>query len=102
MGAVFTMPLARFRDPAHSGDPAELLAGLPGRTIALAAGIGAPLAGPLEGEATILIGAERDGLPPELLAAASETCRIPIQAESLNAAMAATVALYELTRVPAA
>ena len=102
MGAVFTMPLARSRE----GDPAELLAGLPGRTIALAAGLGAPLCGPLEGEATILIGAEREGLPPELVAAASETCRIPIQAESLNAAMAATVALSELTRnttrVPAA
>ena len=40
------------------------------------------------------------------MAAAAETCQIPIQAESLNAAMAATVALYELTRnttrVPAA
>jgi len=96
MGAVFTMPLARARD----GDASQLLGGLPGRTIALAAGLGAPLAGPLEGEATILIGAEREGLPPELLAAATETCRIPIQAESLNAAMAATVALYELTRKP--
>jgi RNA methyltransferase, TrmH family len=99
MGAVFTMPLARISDSAHP-EPAELLAGLPGRAIALAAGSGAPLAGPLQGEATILIGAERDGLPPELLAAAAETCRIPIQAESLNAAMAATVALYELTRKP--
>ena len=102
MGAVFTMPMARVRDPG----PAELLAALPGRTIALAAGIGTPLAGPLQGEATILIGAERDGLPPELLTAAAETCQIPIGTESLNAAMAATVALYELTRnttrVPAA
>ena len=102
MGAVFTMPMARVRE----AEPERLLAGLPGRTIALAAGIGAPLAGPLEGEATILIGAEREGLPPELLAAAAETCQIPIGTESLNAAMAATVALYELTRnttrVPAA
>ncbi len=96
MGAVFTMPMARTR----ATEPAELLAALPGRTIALAAGTGTPLAGPLAGEATILIGAEREGLPPELLAAADETCRIPIQAESLNAAMAATVALYELTRKP--
>ena len=106
MGAVFTMPMARLPQPADPAEPGELLAGLPGRTIALAAGMGAPLAGPLEGEATILIGAEREGLPPQLLAAAGETCRIPIQAESLNAAMAATVALYELTRnttrVPAA
>lgn len=98
MGAVFTMPLARLRD----AEPTDLLAALPGRTIALAAGAGAALAGPLDGDATILIGAEREGLPPELLAAAAETCRIPIGTESLNAAMAATVALYELTRVPAA
>ena len=100
MGAVFTMPLARIREPSGPGAAAELLEGLPGRTIALAAGLGAPLAGPLEGEATILIGAEREGLPPELLAAAAETCQIPIGTESLNAAMAATVALYELTRKP--
>jgi len=98
MGAVFTMPMARVRED----DPAALLAALPGRTIALAAGGGTPLAGPLADEATILIGAERDGLPPELLAASDEQCRIPIGTESLNAAMAATVALYELTRVPAA
>jgi len=97
---------AILRSAQAFGAGSVVLEGLPGRTIALAAGLGAPLAGPLEGEATILIGAEREGLPPELLAAAAETCQIPIQAESLNAAMAATVALYELTRnttrVPAA
>lgn len=98
MGAVFAVPVARV---THA-DPRALLDGLPGRTIALAARAGTPLAGPLAGEATILVGAERDGLPQELLAAADETRHIPIAAESLNAAMAATVALYELSRVPAA
>ena len=47
---------------------------------------------------TLLIGAERDGLPRELLDACERRARIPIAAESLNAAMAATVALYEVTR----
>ncbi len=88
MGAVFAVPLAR----------ATRLDELPGRTIALAAHRGTPLRGPLDGEATLLVGAERDGLPEELIASADETCRIPIAAESLNAAMAATVALYELSR----
>ena len=98
MGAVFQVPVAR----AAKGDAGTICAGLPGRTIALAAGAGAPLAGPLDGEVTILIGGERVGLPPDLLEAADETCHIPIACDSLNAAMAATVALYEISRVRAA
>ena len=50
----------------------------------------------------ILVGAERDGLPPEVLAACDEVAHIPIASESLNAAMAATVALYECNRRMAA
>ncbi len=92
MGAIFAMPVARTDD----------LDALPGRTIALAARAGAPLRGPLSGEATILVGAERSGLPLDLLERADEIANIPIESESLNAAMAATVALYELNRVPAA
>jgi RNA methyltransferase, TrmH family len=48
---------------------------------------------------TLLIGAERAGLPPELVAAADRVAHIPIQTHSLNAAMAATIALYEVTRM---
>jgi TrmH family RNA methyltransferase len=47
---------------------------------------------------TLLVGAEREGLPDELLRQVDRVARIPIASESLNAAMAATVALYELTR----
>jgi tRNA G18 (ribose-2'-O)-methylase SpoU len=47
----------------------------------------------------LLVGAERDGLPDSLVAKADHTAHIPIQTHSLNAAMAATVALYELTRM---
>ena len=50
---------------------------------------------------TLLIGAEREGLPDELVQAADETGRIPIEAHSLNAAMAASIALYEATRMAA-
>jgi TrmH family RNA methyltransferase len=50
---------------------------------------------------TLLIGAERAGLPREIVDGADLVAHIPIETESLNAAMAATVALYELTRMAA-
>ena len=89
MGAIFGVPVARVSDV---GD-------LPGRRVALAARSGRPLAQLEPGEITLVIGAEREGLPPEVLAACDETVHIPIASESLNAAMAATIALYEVTRV---
>ena len=49
-------------------------------------------------EATVMIGAERDGLPDEVVAQADRVAHIPIATDSLNAAMAATIALYELSR----
>ena len=93
MGAIFALPVARVDDPAD----------LPGVSIGLAARAGAQLTGPLEGPITILVGAERTGLPDDVLAACDAVAHIPIASESLNAAMAATVALYEVTRgrVPA-
>jgi TrmH family RNA methyltransferase len=88
MGAIFAMPVARVREIGE----------LPAPAIALAARSGDPVRGPLEG--TLVIGAERAGLPEAVLAACERTAHIPISgnAESLNAAMAATVGLYEMTR----
>ena len=60
---------------------------------------GEPLRGPLEG--TLVIGAERAGLPEEVVEACEVVAHIPIAGDSLNAAMAATIALYESTRVTA-
>ncbi|PZS14857.1 MAG: hypothetical protein DLM64_00885, partial [Solirubrobacterales bacterium] len=95
MGAVFAVPLAR----------APSLSALPGRKVAMVAGTGVPLSElspseptPRAQMVTVLIGAERDGLPAEIVAQADCQAHIPIQIHSLNAAMAATVALYELTR----
>ncbi len=88
MGAIFAVPLAR------AGSVSEL----PGTTIALDAHGGDPLAGPADGPVTILVGAERAGLPADIVGACDRVAQIPIHSESLNAAMAATVALYELTR----
>jgi RNA methyltransferase, TrmH family len=87
MGAVFGVPVAS----------AERAEGLPGRKVALVPERGAPLSevevGP---EVTLLIGAERDGLPEEVVRGADEVAHIPISTHSLNAAMAATIGLYEL------
>ena len=86
MGAVFSVPLARVAAVDE----------LPGETVALAAREGQPLRG--RAAVTVVVGAERTGLPAEVMAACDRTAHIPIASESLNAAMAATVALYELTR----
>jgi TrmH family RNA methyltransferase len=88
MGAIFEVPVAR----------ADGVDDLPGERIALVAGSGSPLAGPAGGETTLVVGAERDGLPAAVSGACERIARIPITSESLNAAMAATIALYELTR----
>jgi TrmH family RNA methyltransferase len=85
MGAIFRVPVAR----------AEVTE-LPGQRVALVAGAGEPLRGPAQGEVTVLVGAEREGLPGEVVAACERVVHIPIASDSLNAAMAATVALYEL------
>jgi RNA methyltransferase, TrmH family len=112
MGSVFARP------PARAG-----FEELDGKRIALDAGADRPLAevaaelepagtdvargdapGAEPARVVLCLGAEREGLPPEVLAAADAVGRIPLRAggpESLNVAMAATVALYELaTRMP--
>jgi TrmH family RNA methyltransferase len=91
MGAIFSVALARVSSVQE----------LPGERVALAADAHDVLRGSgsrKPGELTLLIGAERDGLPGEVVAACERSARIPIGSESLNAAMAATVALYEVTR----
>ncbi|MGH2843574.1 MAG: TrmH family RNA methyltransferase [Solirubrobacteraceae bacterium] len=92
MGAIFAVPVAR----AQSGQ-------LRGVSVALHAQAERTLADLAEdlgqrAEVSLLIGAERDGLPADVLAGADHLARIPIVTESLNAAMAAAVGLYELTR----
>jgi RNA methyltransferase, TrmH family len=88
MGAIFAVPVA------HAGPER-----LPGERVALVAREGEPLHGPAAGDVTLLVGAEREGLPAGVIAACDRVAHIPIVGDSLNAAMAATVALYELTRI---
>jgi TrmH family RNA methyltransferase len=88
MGSIFRVPIADFDDPA-------------GRRIALVPRGGEPLADvDLSGDVVFVLGAEREGLPNDVLARCDATATIPLApgAESLNVAMAGTIALYELSR----
>jgi TrmH family RNA methyltransferase len=91
MGAIFSVALAR----------AEDLGALPGELLALSPDAPNALRGPrgeIAAELTLLVGAEREGLPPEVLARCGRRARIEIAGDSLNAAMAAAIALYEMSR----
>ena len=88
MGAIFSVPVVRVRSVEE----------LPGRRVALAARAGVELHELAPGAVSLVVGAEREGLPQEVVAACDEVAHIPIASESLNAAMAATVALYETSR----
>jgi RNA methyltransferase, TrmH family len=93
MGAIFAVSLARVNDVSE----------LPGTRVALVAGAGEPLASlaagmPAGDPLTLLVGAERKGLPDAVAGECEHVAQIQIAGESLNAAMAATVALYEMTR----
>jgi RNA methyltransferase, TrmH family len=91
MGAIFSVDLARVTDPDRL--PGDRIALLPGAPVLLSELELAPERGH-----TLLVGGERDGLPAELAARCERSARLTRGAESLNAAMAAAVALYELSR----
>jgi RNA methyltransferase, TrmH family len=87
-GAVFRVPLARF-DAA------------PTPRVALVARDGDPLSAlELPPRVTFVLGAEREGLPDDVVEACEFRATIPQpgEAESLNVAMAGAIALYELAR----
>ena len=87
-GAIFRVPLARFDEPS-------------GRRVALVARGGVPIQEvDLAGEVTFVLGAEREGLPRALVERCDGAATIPQRgaAESLNVAMAGTIALYERSR----
>jgi TrmH family RNA methyltransferase len=97
MGAIFTVGLSRVAE----------LSELVGTTIAMVAGEesrGEPLheiIPPLVaagGPITIVIGSEREGVPDSVANACDVRATIPMARDSVNAAMAATVALYEIAR----
>jgi RNA methyltransferase, TrmH family len=81
--------------------PVVLWDNVPERRVALVAHGGRPLSEvALSRPLTILLGAEREGLPDEVVAQSHEVVTIPLpgDAESLNVAAAGAIALYELSR----
>ena len=91
-GAIFRVPLGFFDEPA-------------GRRVGLVARAGTMLAELEPAERTVFVlGAEREGLPAEVVAACDAVASIPIAAtaESLNVAVAGAIALYEWSRLPGA
>ena len=88
MGAIFRVPLAGFEEPAA-------------RRVALVAHGGTPLPElAADGDVVLVLGAERNGLPADVLAGCDEQVSIPQPGggESLNVALAGAIALYELSR----
>ena len=87
-GAIFRVPLVGWHD-------------VPGRRVALdsRSALALPEAD-LSRPVTLVLGAEREGLPDEELAACDVVASIPMPgaAESLNVAAAGAIALYELRR----
>ena len=92
MGSVFARPPAR-----------AAFADLDGTTIALERDAGQALAEvAVDGPVVLCLGGEREGLPPAILDTADRLAHIPVRddgPDSLNVAMAATVALYERARM---
>ena len=72
----------------------------PGRRVALVAPGGKPLHELVFDRETFVLGAEREGLPDDVVADCHESATIPLEpgAESLNVAVAGALALYERRR----
>lgn len=86
MGAIFSVGVRRVKAVDE----------LPAPRVALVARAGAPV-GQVPA-ATLVVGAEREGVPADVVAACDAVAHVPVVAgDSLNAAMAATVALYATT-----
>jgi RNA methyltransferase, TrmH family len=88
MGSLFRVPVSGFDEPK-------------GKRVALVPSGGIPLQELDSGaEVVLVLGAEREGLPTEVLECCDERVSIPQPGggESLNVAMAGSIALYELAR----
>jgi RNA methyltransferase, TrmH family len=88
MGSIFRVPLSTFDDPA-------------GKLVALVPEGGVPLRElEVDGDVVLVLGAEREGLPPDVLERCDERASItqPGGGDSLNVAMVGAIALYELSR----
>ncbi len=88
MGSIFVRPPAKVAGVEAAPEP----------RVALVAHGGGELDAALAGGATLCLGAEREGLPDDVLAACASAATIPLMgdAESLNVAAAAAIACQRL------
>ena len=92
MGAIFGQPVVRATwEQARAAG---------GTTVALVPREGVSLRElPLDGAPLFVLGAERAGLPAEIVASCDHVAHVPVgDADSLNVAMTATLCLYEYSR----
>ncbi|HEY2311453.1 MAG TPA: RNA methyltransferase [Gaiellaceae bacterium] len=88
MGSLFRVPVSAFDEPI-------------GRRVALVPDGGIPLPElDSAGDVVLVLGAEREGLPTDVLERCDERASIPQPGggDSLNVALAGAIALYELSR----
>ena len=92
MGSIFHAPIAREVEPFSFLDEAKTRNFI--QVAATAGGGEHPSSLPVE-KLIIVVGAEGGGLPEEVVSACARTVTIPVLAESLNVAIAASILLYE-------
>ena len=87
-GAIFRVPLAAFDEAPRPRVALVARGGIPLHELELARPV------------TLVLGAEREGLPDDIVGDCDEVASIPqaASAESLNVAIAGAIALYELRR----
>lgn len=104
MGACFRLPVVRMdASTLRIGDELDAVrAGVPGlRIVALAADGDVELReAPMDATTIVVVGGERHGISPDVRDRADVVARIPQQpeVESVNAGVAASIALYEWSR----
>jgi RNA methyltransferase, TrmH family len=88
MGSIFRVPLSAFDDPAGKRVAPVPEGGVPLRELEV------------DGDVVLVLGAEREGLPPDVLERCDERASIPQPGgvDSLNVGIAGAIALYELAR----
>ena len=92
LGSIFHTPVARELDPLAFLSEAASLGFTP---VAAIPGSGDPPRSLPGGRLVIVVGAEGSGLPEEVVEASVSRVTIPSRAASLNAAIAASILLYE-------
>jgi TrmH family RNA methyltransferase len=96
MGSIFTVPLVSLATQAA----VALIRNWPGETVGTSMKAATDFRRTYRGPTLLAVGSESTGLSPEIAAACQTRVRIPMPGgtESLNAAVATALLLYEILR----